>query len=102
CHALLFPDRAPGSLAGPRVRTGALTPQRQTTTMTDATVATEIEQPLDAHRHLPAQVAFDSHLADFAANRVEVSLRKVLDLGARLDAGGFANTQRRSPPDPID
>src|SRR5262245_17657629 len=99
---MLFPDRAPGTFAGACVRTRPLTAQRQTAAMTDAAVATEIEQPLDAHRHLSAQITFDGHLADFAANRVEVRLRKILDLGAWLDAGRFANAQRRGPPDAVD
>src|SRR6188472_924174 len=90
CSAMsesLLPDRTPWSLAGAGIGSRSLAAQRQTATMANAPVAAEVHQPFDAHRHFAAQVAFDRHLADLAADRIEVRFRQILDPLARLDAG---------------
>jgi hypothetical protein len=43
-------------------------------TMTHATIATEIHQPLNVHRILTTQVAFYRELGYFGADRIKVSL----------------------------
>ena len=48
--------------------------------MTQATVAAEVHQPLDAHRDFTAQVAFDHKLADFVTQLFQLAVVQVLDL----------------------
>src|SRR5258708_24428973 len=62
-HRLLAGDRPGRSLAGARVGVRALTAHRQTLAMAQAAIAAEIHQPLDVHRHLPPEIAFDGEFA---------------------------------------
>ena len=39
--------------------------------MTQAAIATEVDQALDAHRDFAAQIAFDRELADFGTQTLE-------------------------------
>src|SRR4030042_653386 len=47
------------ALARARVGARALAAHRQPAAVPHAAVAAEVHQPLDAHRHLAAQIAFD-------------------------------------------
>src|SRR4051794_37491646 len=51
------------ALAGAGVRVGALAANGQAPAVTKTTVCTEIHQPLDVHRDLTAEVAFDLEIA---------------------------------------
>src|SRR6056300_1591518 len=59
-HQLLA-YRLTGSLTGTRVSLGTLTAQRQSFSVPNAAVATEVHQTFDIHRHFSSQVALDHH-----------------------------------------
>src|SRR3954470_22786564 len=59
--------------------------------MAHAAIAAEVHQPLDAHRHLAPQVAFDRELGDLLAQAVHVGVGEVLDLSCRRYTGSDAN-----------
>src|SRR6476646_1766507 len=90
------------ALAGPGVGTRSLAANRQAAAMPNAAVAAEIHQPLDAHRHLAAQVAFDGELADVLAQLVHLRVGQVLDLGAGHDARGDADRLGARTADAVD
>src|SRR5664279_533354 len=71
------------SLAGARVGARALTTHGQTLAMPQAAIAAEVHQPLDAHRHLAAQIAFDGVTANQLAQLVHLRVGQVLDFGRR-------------------
>ena len=50
----------------------ALAAERQTNTVANASVATDIHQSLDVHGHLGTQRAFDLHLADDATEGTQL------------------------------
>src|SRR6476659_1862674 len=58
------------TLAGARVGARALTAHRQPAAMPDSAVAAQVHQPLDAHRHLAAEIAFDGELLHLLAQPV--------------------------------
>src|SRR6476620_257815 len=60
---LLAGDRPRRALAGARVGVRALAAHRQTTAMAQAAIAAQIHQPLDVHRYLAPEVAFDGVVA---------------------------------------
>jgi hypothetical protein len=93
CHALSL-DRSAWALTGPCVGACALAAQRQTTSMTDATVATEVHQTLDIHRNFAAQIAFNFELIDGCTKLRHFGLSQILDRGRRIDAGRHANLLR--------
>ena len=62
------------ALTRPCVGLGTLTSERQTLTVTEATVATEIHQTLDVHRHFPPQVTFHIHLGDQRTQLIQLTL----------------------------
>src|SRR5690606_25384727 len=68
----LLADRFPRALTGAGVGFGALTAQRQAATMTDATVAAQIHQPLDIHVGFPTQVALRGNLGNLRTDRVQL------------------------------
>src|SRR6476620_6534655 len=53
---LLAGDRLGRTLAGAGIGVGALATNRQTLAVTQATVVTEVHEPLDVHRHVTAEV----------------------------------------------
>src|SRR4051812_12637617 len=59
CLLLLARDRPGLALAGARVGVRALTADREAPAMAKPAVAGEVHQPLDVHRGLAAQIAFD-------------------------------------------
>src|SRR5512146_2983511 len=90
------------ALSRARVRARALAADRQSLAVAHAPVTAEVHQPLDAHRHLAAEVALDGELADVLAQLVHLRVGQVLDLRARRHAGGDADRLRARPADAVD
>src|SRR5436189_4737038 len=90
------------TLARARVRARALTANRQSLAMTDAAIAAEVHQSLDAHRHLAAQVALDGELADVLAQLVHLRIGQVLDLRVGCDTRCDANRLGARAADAVD
>src|SRR5215210_1004738 len=84
---LLAGDRLGLALAGPRVGVGALAADREALSMAQATVAGEVHQPLDVHRRLAPQIAFDIVVGvDRLADVQNFLVGEVLDPLFRPDA----------------
>ena len=62
--------------------------------MANTTIAAEIHQTFDVHRHFATQVALDCVLGHRAAQRFEFRLAQVTDFGIRTNASGFTNRER--------
>src|ERR1051326_7836459 len=86
---LLAGDRLGRALARARVGVGALAAHRQAATMTQATVAAEVHQPLDVDTGLAAKIALDEvvavdHFADLqdflVAQLADATILRDLDL----------------------
>src|SRR5438876_11718219 len=77
---LLFSgNRARRALARPPVRVSALTPHRQSLAVAQPPVTAEIHQPLDIHRDLPPQIAFDRVIAiDHFADTQHLVVRQLV------------------------
>src|SRR5690606_578259 len=82
----LFADRFARTFTGTCVGLGALAADRQATAMTQAAIATQIQQALDVHGDLATQVAFDGQLADLGAQQVELLLVQRADFGRLCNA----------------
>src|SRR5262249_16561418 len=77
------------SLAGPGVGVGTLSANRKIAAMTAATVAADFNQPLDVHRNVLAQIAFDIALAlDHLTDVVHFLFSEVLNLLVGIHIGG--------------
>src|SRR5918999_4391386 len=70
--------------------------------MARAAVALQIDQALDRHLHLAAQIAFDRQLLHVLAQPVELGVGQVLDLARALHAGCAADRLRARAADAID
>src|SRR3954468_9689530 len=80
--ALLAGDRLLRTLAGARVRAGALPMNRKTLAVTQALVATDLHLALDVLRDLAAQVTFDLDvLVDVGAEACNLFFGEVADPG---------------------
>src|SRR6185369_5711641 len=100
---LLTGDRATGALLRARVRMRPLTAHRQTTTVPDPAVGTDVHQSLDVHRHFGAQRTFDLVVAlDDAADLVDVRIREIAHAERRIDARLLYDLRRVLAADPID
>src|SRR5215471_7733980 len=87
-NLLLACDRATRPLLRAGIRVRPLTTNRQTTTVPDATVRTDVHQTLDVHRYFGAQRTFDLIVAfDHAADLVDVRVREIAHAERRIDAG---------------
>src|SRR5207344_3600927 len=75
---------------------------RQALAMARAAVAVEIDETLDRHLHLAAQVAFHREPADALADALELGVGQLLDLAAALHAGGGADRLRARAADAVD
>jgi hypothetical protein len=80
-----------GAFAGACVGARALTAHRQTATVAESAVATNVHQTLDVHGGLATQVTFDSELGDLIANFFQIPVGQILDLLGISDATSFAN-----------
>jgi hypothetical protein len=90
------------ALARARVGFRALAAHRKSLAMARAAVATQVNQALDGHLHLAAQVTFDRQARDALAQPVHLGIRQVLDLAVRLDAGADADRLRARAADAVD
>ena len=71
--------------------------------MPEPPVAADVDQPLDVHRDLAAQVALHPVVVlDLAAQLLHVGLREVLDPDIGVDARGRQNLLRRGKADAED
>jgi hypothetical protein len=78
-----------------------LASHRQSTAVPQTTVATEIHQTLDVHRHFPTQIAFDGDLRKLAANAFHFRLGQVPDPGFRGYPCSFTYLESAGPADAI-
>src|SRR5690606_18173195 len=98
----LLADRLARALAGASVGLGTLTAHRQTTTMTQAAVATQVHQALDLHVDFAAQITFNDELGHFAAQQFDLLVGEILDFCCRIHTGSGADGLRTSATDTID
>src|SRR5690606_22113487 len=87
---LLLADgrHALGALAGPRVGLRLLPANGKVAAVTEAAVAADLHQALDALVALTAQVTLDDDLAvDVVAERRDLLLGEVANLGVPIDPG---------------
>src|ERR1044071_1132296 len=68
-----------------RIGAGALAAHRQALAMARAAVALQVDQPLDRHLDLAAQIALDREPLHALAQPVELGVVQVLDLAVALD-----------------
>src|SRR5579875_2565756 len=91
------------SLARARVRSRALTANRQSASVSEAAVAADFDQALDVQVNLTPKVAFDLVLAlDNLAQADDLVLGEVFHLGLRTDLGLFKDLPRECWPDAVD
>src|SRR3972149_409273 len=65
--------------------------------MTEAAVATNLDQPLDAHLHLAAQFTFHLEVrSNIFTQGLHFRVGQILDTGIRIDAGGRNDLVRTS------
>src|SRR3990172_9096253 len=103
CLFLLAGDRPRLALAGARVGMRALTMHRQALAVAQAPVAAEVHEPLDVHRHLAAQVAFDPVVAvDHLADAHDLVFGELIDPPRFRDTDLFADLPGFRPADPMD
>src|SRR5690242_4295873 len=97
------PEVLARTLASASVGAGTLTAHREGFTMTEAAVAAEIHEALDALLHLAARVTF--HLVtgvDRVADSLDVGLRQLVDLAGFGDVRALANLLRGRDTDAVD
>src|SRR3954468_19334324 len=83
---LLAGDRAARTLLRARVRMRALTADRQTLAMADATVGADVHQSLDVHRDFGAERAFDLEITvDHLAKLRHVGVGQITNPEIRID-----------------
>src|SRR5687768_8821915 len=70
--------------------------------MARAAVAAEIDETLDRHLHLAAQIAFDRQPLHALAQALELTVVQILDLARALHPGRGADRLRARAPDAID
>src|SRR5574344_600364 len=79
------------ALAGTCIGTSALTAHRQTATMTETTVATNVHQTLDVHGGFTTQIAFQSHAIELITDLFQIRIGQFLDFFRVINATRFAN-----------
>jgi hypothetical protein len=79
-----------------------LAAQRQTTSVTNTAVATEVHQTLDIHRNLAAQVAFDFELIDCRTKLGHLGLSQILDRSRWINASRGADLFRARVTNTVD
>src|ERR1700690_10946 len=89
-------------LARARVGTRALAAYRQPLAVPHAAPGPEVHQALDVHRPLAAQVALDRPLRELGADRTDLGVGKILDLGGRRDARAREDLERPGTADAED
>src|SRR5204862_2959029 len=101
---LLLRDRALARpLAGAGIGARPLTVHRQIAPMPRTAVAADFHQPLDVHRDLFPEVAFDAGLLfNHPADLPDIVLRQILEADVGTDAGVLEDPVRAMPPDAVD
>src|SRR6476661_1261638 len=101
---LLLGNRALArALAGARVGARPLAVHGQAAAVAHAAIAADFHQPLDVHRDLLAEIAFDAALLlDDAADLPHVVLGEVLHADIAADPGFLENQVRAHAPDAED
>src|SRR5207302_9573199 len=103
CRLLLHADGLSGTAAGAGVGASPLAADRQATPVAESAVGTDLHQPLDVERDLPAKLAF--HLGLFVDHVSQASyllVSKVLDPNIGVDVGNGQHPARRGGPDAED
>src|SRR6188472_2246099 len=99
-HFLLAGNSAPGTLLGPCVGVGPLTPHRQPATVPNAAIAPDVHQPLDVHGDFGAEGSFHlDRTLDHLAKARHFRVRKIAHAGIRIDAGLTQNAAAGGPTD---
>src|SRR5690554_5609995 len=98
----LLADWLARAFTGARIGLGALPVHGEVAAVADTTVAAEVHQALDVHADFAAQIAFEGQLRNLTAQRVELLLGQIANLGGWRDSGGRAQRLRRGRTDPID
>src|SRR5688572_30749167 len=71
--------------------------------MSQAAIAADLHQPLDVHRDLLPEIAFDAaYLFEHPADLADVVFREVLHADVRADARRDQHVVRPLPPDAVD
>src|SRR5574337_629934 len=92
-------DRAARALAGARVRARALAAHWQAAAMAQSAIGAKVDQALDRHAVLAAQVALDRVLGDFRAQLFDLAFGQLLDLGRGINSRRHAHVPGSSTPD---
>jgi len=103
-NLLLFAgDGLPLALAGAGVRVRALTTDRETLTVADATVTADVHQALDVETDVLAKVAFHRFFGgDYLANTANFVFREVANLGTVFNLCPVENAMGLGAANPID
>src|SRR3982751_1316112 len=97
------PEVLARTLAGASIGTSTLTAHREGFAMTEAAVAAEIHQALDALLHFAARVAFDlDRSVDGVADGLDVGFGQLVDLAALGDVCLLANGPSGGRTDAVD
>src|SRR5439155_20846451 len=101
-----FPLLRDGSFArtftGTGIGVGALSADRQVAAVAESAIGADLDEPLNAHRNLLAQVAFHQAFAfDNLADAVHLVFSQILDLLHRVHFGLIENASRPRLPDAI-
>jgi hypothetical protein len=94
-------DRPTWAFASASIGFGTLTPHWKTTTMAQATVATEIQQALDIHRHIATQITFHIQFCNLCPQRIHLRLIEITNTtifgyfsrSTQILRGGSSNTE---------
>src|SRR5712691_8459265 len=90
------------SLASAGVGVRALTSNRKSAAVAQATIAADVHHPFDVHLNLLAQVTFDTALlVDDGANAIHFFFAKLADAFVDADSRVTENLVRARSPDPV-
>ena len=85
---LLICDSLSGTLTSSRIGLSALSTNRQTFSVTDATVAVRLNKALNVHRNFAAEFAFYGVVVfDLVTELRNIILSQILCAGVRIDTG---------------
>src|SRR2546423_611937 len=100
---LLAGDCAAWALLGTGVGVRALTTNRKSAAVTNASVAPDIHEPLDVHRDFGAQRALDAKiLFDRLPKLVGIRIAQIANALLGIDAGRLENASRQGTADSED
>ena len=93
----------PRSFAGARIGVRALSPRRQAAAVAQSTVGLNVDEALDVHRDVLAEIAFDVSLVlDNLADAVYLVFAEILDLLEWVNIRRSEDAQRTRVADPVD